>query len=116
MLSLHPLAGKSPFFMTIPLRKTHWQNVCDTFKWAQCQSTGLLPGTRSQTPFSAHTLTCLVGAAGRPLRLEGGRPWWRGRVNVCKGLGEGRERHSPVELQLTRLTFCAQALEFPFLS
>lgn len=29
---------------------------CDTFKWAQCQPTGLLPGTRSQMPFSAHTL------------------------------------------------------------
>lgn len=27
---------------------------CDTFRWAQRQPTGLLHGTRSQRPFSAH--------------------------------------------------------------
>lgn len=64
VLSLRPPGGKSPSFVTKPLRKTHWPNICDTFQWAQRQPTGLLPGTSSQAPFSAHALRSPGGEGG----------------------------------------------------
>lgn len=43
----------------------------DTFKWAQRQPTGLVPGTRPQTPFSARRLRLPGGQGGEA--PEGGR-------------------------------------------
>ncbi|XP_038294412.1 periphilin-1 isoform X14 [Canis lupus familiaris] len=46
--------GRHPSFVINPLRKTHWPDVCNTFKQAQHQPTGFLSGTGSQVLFSAH--------------------------------------------------------------
>lgn len=69
--------------------------MSNTFRWAQCQPTGLLPGTRSQMSSSAHTLHL----PGKGVS-SGGRP--------------GRVREDTVQQSCG--PFCAQALEFSLLS
>ncbi|XP_038315917.1 periphilin-1 isoform X33 [Canis lupus familiaris] len=45
--------GRHPSFVINPLRKTHWPDVCNTFKQAQHQPTGFLSGTGSQIGLTA---------------------------------------------------------------
>lgn len=101
-LSLRPLGVKSPSFVTKPLRKTHWQNVSDTFKQTQCQPTGLLPSWH-QIPdvLCAHTLS-LLGGSGRKAS-EASRV--SAPVDGAEWVGEGRGRMQAPELQLTRLRY-----------
>lgn len=81
--------------MTKPLRKTHWQNVCDTFKQAQRQPTGLIPPWHQAPDAPVPTpCACRAGQVGRLLRPAEGQPQWMG-LSGCGGLGEGREDAGP---------------------
>lgn len=81
--------------MTKPLRKTHWQNVCDTFKQAQRQPTGLIPPWHQAPDAPVPTpCACRVGQVGRLLRPAECQPPWMG-LSGCGGLGEGREDAGP---------------------
>lgn len=116
VLSLRPLGGKSPSFVTKPLRKTDWQNVCDTFKQAQCQPTGLLPPWH-QIPdaLCAHTLSLPGGSAGKASEASRVSAPVDGAVSGCGGLGEGSGRTQAPELQLTRLRYllCSSSISLP---
>lgn len=95
MLSLHPSSGKRPSFITKPLRKTHGPNVCDAFKRAQHQPTGV------PTPYA-----CL-----RLLRPErGSAPSRWGCVCVWEresgGLREGREKLQPSRTAAQQAEVC----------
>lgn len=105
MLSLHPSSGKRPSFMTKPLRKTHGPNVCDAFKRAQHQPTGV------PTPYACLRLL-------RPERGSAPSRWGCVCVRESVWRAQGGEREATVQQNCSSAgwgMFRAQAFVFPFL-
>lgn len=69
MLSLHPLAGKSPSFVTKPLRKTNWPNAATLSGGPSASQLGSFMAPDPRGP----SLPTRVGKVGRLLRPEEGQ-------------------------------------------
>ena len=93
--------------MTKRLRKTHGPNICDAFKRAQHQPTGV------PTPYARLRLL-------RPERGSAPSRWGCVCVCVCvresvEGSGRGERSYSPAELLLSRLRYVScSSVRVPF--